>query len=129
MGFCERTKQGADGGEPEESDGGSSEVFEVLGEPAAAPEPSEGALDHPSLGQHLETCDVGTCDDLDLPVGDGGERRGDPRASIGGVADDLAEEWKQRARVLEERRGGGGGGGVGGGGGGGGGGGRGGGGG
>ena len=41
--------------------------FEVLGEPAAAAEPSKGALDHPTAGKQFEPFgDVGSLDDLDV---------------------------------------------------------------
>lgn len=64
-----------------------------VGEPAAAAEPSEGALDVEiakrarALGENFEARYIGAFDDFDLPVGDGGKRRGDPRSLIGGIGD------------------------------------------
>ncbi len=43
--------------------------FAILGEPAIATEPGEGALDHPSPGQELEALrGIGTLDDLQCPL-------------------------------------------------------------
>ena len=103
MGSCESAEQEPDRREPEEGDGGAGEVVEVFGEPAAAPEPGEGALDDPAFGKDREASGVGALDDLDLPVGDGAERRGDPRALIGGIGDDVGEERKELACVFEKR--------------------------
>ena len=50
-------------------DGAFEGGFEVLGEPSAAAEPGEGALDHPSAWQELEAVfgGVGAPDDLEGP--------------------------------------------------------------
>jgi hypothetical protein len=48
---------------------------EVFREAPVAVEPSEGALDHPSPGQHLEALGlIGSFDDLDFPLADELER-------------------------------------------------------
>ena len=44
----------ADRGEPEERQGIAGEIFEILGQPSAAVEPCEGALDDPTPRQDLE---------------------------------------------------------------------------
>lgn len=97
-------QQEPDGGEAEEGDGGAGKVFEVLGGLAATAELSEGAFDDSVFGQDMEAGGVGALDDLNLPVGDGGERGGDARALVGGVGDDLGQEGKKLAHVLQERR-------------------------
>ena len=49
---------------------------EVLGETAVAPQPCEGAFDHPLAGQDFEAlCAVGSLDDLERPFADFGQRR------------------------------------------------------
>ena len=46
----------------------SDGCLEVFGESPAASEPGEGAFDHPSTGQQLESFDaLGSLDDLDGP--------------------------------------------------------------
>jgi hypothetical protein len=44
--------ESADVGDEQPSDSTGDSCFEVLGEPAAATEPSERALDYPSARQH-----------------------------------------------------------------------------
>ena len=53
-------------------DSAAAEVLIILGEPPAAVDPGDGALDDPSLGQHLEAfLTLGPLDDLKLPGGSG----------------------------------------------------------
>jgi len=59
----------ANRGEAEKSECVSVEVFEILGQPAAAIEPSESALDNPTSRQKRKPFGlVGAFDDFDLEV-------------------------------------------------------------
>ena len=49
----------------EEGERAAVEIFPILGEPAAAAKPTDGALDNPALGQDEETLGlIATADDL-----------------------------------------------------------------
>ena len=53
----------------QESERLAIEVLPILGEPAAAIEPSDGAFDDPSLGHDLESdCGVGSLDDFNIEM-------------------------------------------------------------
>jgi hypothetical protein len=72
-------------------------ILPVLGKPAAAIEPSEGALDDPPLWQHGESVGlIGSPDDLDAQVragtGDGG---GEAWSLVGGVGEQRSQERVQ----------------------------------
>jgi hypothetical protein len=54
-------------GEMDIGDGEAGPVFEVLGEAMASTEPSEGSLDDPALGQHLEAFGLTGAFDDHLP--------------------------------------------------------------
>ncbi len=59
----------ANRGEAEKDKGVEAEVFEILGQPAAAIEPSESALDNPTSRQKRKPFGlVGAVDDFDLDV-------------------------------------------------------------
>jgi len=56
-------------GEVEKSERVSGEIFEILGQPAAAIKPSESAFDNPTSRQKLEPfCPIGAFDDFDLQM-------------------------------------------------------------
>src|ERR687894_623939 len=65
----------ADHGQADEGCGFAGVALVVSGEPAAAADPSEGALDDPALREDDEAVPVAAADDLKLPeasAGDGG---------------------------------------------------------
>ena len=79
-------------------------ILEVLGQPSAAAEPSQSALDDPAFGKDLEARHVGASDDLEVP---GAERldtgrRG--RALIGTVGDDALKEAKLATQAAKHRQ-------------------------
>jgi hypothetical protein len=53
--ITELSEHEAKGGETEESECVTGQVFKILGLPATPVEPGEGALDNPSFGQDHET--------------------------------------------------------------------------
>jgi hypothetical protein len=92
------------------------EALPILGQAAAAIEPSDGALDDPSLGQDGKAlCCIGTLDDfhVDLPedFANGGLK---DRPLIAAVGLELQQEWMQAkqcghhqhpaATILDVRR-------------------------
>ena len=92
----------ADGGEFQEGKTAAVEIFPVLGETAAAIEPSNRALDDPTLGElHESFGAVGSFDDFGFEIGqDFGEAVGKNRTLIGAVGKQRPKEWK-----LAEQRG------------------------
>ena len=71
--------------------------FEVLGEPAAASEPSEGAFDHPAAGKEFKPFgDVGSLDDLDGPFSHLGQGVPQFVAGIAAIGEDVTQPWIER---------------------------------
>ena len=101
---CQPAQHEADGGEEDEGDGAACEVLEILGEPSAAIEPGDRALDDPAFGQEFEARAIAAFDDLESPIGDGAEELFELGALIGAVADDLLKKGKQPPHRLEQRR-------------------------
>jgi hypothetical protein len=63
--IAELSQHEADGGEAQEGERRTIEVLPVLGEPSAAVEPGERALDNPALGQYDKSLGlIGPLDDL-----------------------------------------------------------------
>jgi hypothetical protein len=65
--ITELSEHEADGGEAEESECVTGQVFKILGRPATPVEPGEGALDNPSFGQDHELSQLGPFNDFDFP--------------------------------------------------------------
>jgi hypothetical protein len=81
------------------------EVLEVLGEPAAAPEPGEGPFHDPALGQRHEARAVATLHDLQPPSSDPGHRRRGRLALAGASGEDHPDEPEQPTRGPQKRHG------------------------
>lgn len=79
--------------------------LEVASEAAVAADPSYGALDDPALRQHDEFVLVVASDDLDLPTAGAGDGGGHLRPLMACIADDALDEWKQPARLTQQRLG------------------------
>ena len=55
----------------DEGEGLAVQAFPILGQPAAAVEPGDGAFDNPAPGQHDEAFGlIGAFDDFDVELGD-----------------------------------------------------------
>jgi hypothetical protein len=80
-------------------------VFPVLGQPAAAVEPGDGAFDAPALGQHDEALGpIGALDDLGFQTRqDAGQSAVKDRPFIGAVGEQLSQEGKQSEQCREQR--------------------------
>ena len=74
--------------------GSPIEVLPILGEPSAAVEPSNGAFDDPSLGQHCKSFDlIGALDDVGFEMGqDFRECLLEMRSLVGGIGKELLQE-------------------------------------
>ena len=71
--------------------------FEVLGEPAAAAKPGEGALDHPAAGKQFKPLgDVGPLDDLDGPFSNLGQGVTQFVAGIAAIGEDVPQPRIER---------------------------------
>jgi hypothetical protein len=70
--------------------------LEVLGEPSAASEPAEGALDHPpSREQHEALGGIGSFDDFEAPLADPGQGVAQLVAGIAAIGEDVAQPRAQ----------------------------------
>jgi len=80
-------------------------VFPILGEPAAAVEPGEGALDDPALRQRDEAFDViGAVDDLGFEMREeAGQGALKDRPLVGAVGEQFSQEGKQSEQGRERR--------------------------
>jgi len=103
--IAEFSEHEADGGELEEGECVVVEVFPVLGKSAAAVEPSDGALDNPTLGQHDEALGlIGSLDDLGFDPGeDVGQGIVKDRPLIGAVGEQFSEKGEQAEQRRQER--------------------------
>ena len=77
-------------------------TLEVFGEPAAATDPSQGALDDPAFGKNDEAMQFVAFDDLDGPCARLCERRRELRPLIVGVGEDAFDEGEAAARATVE---------------------------
>jgi len=95
---CEPAGQSADVGDKDPSDGAFDGRLEVLGQPAAAIEPSEGAFDHPTARQQYETLGgIASFDDLDGPLPHFCECFFQLVAGIAAIGEDVAQPGIQLA--------------------------------
>ena len=102
----ESSEHEPDARQPDEGDGGSVEVFVVLGQAPAAVDPGDGAFHDPASWNDLETLGLrGTLDHLDPP---GGIGHGPVQllAAVGAVGEDRLQEGKQPAGVaIQDQKG------------------------
>ena len=75
----------------------------VSGEPAAAADPGEGALDDPALREDDEAVPVAAADDLKLPEASAGDGGFHLLPLVAGVADDALDEREAPSRLPEQR--------------------------
>ena len=95
----------ADRGEAQEGEALAVEVLPILGEPAAAIEPCDGALDDPSLGQDRKSFDVvGALDDLGFEIRQHARQAVVEGGSlIGRVGKELGQDWMQPEHRGEQQ--------------------------
>ena len=92
-------------GEVEKSERVSGEIFEILGQPAAAIKPSESAFDNPTSRQKLEPFSlIGAFDDFDLQMRQdfGGSLLKD-RALISAISKELLQKRIQTEQSGENK--------------------------
>ncbi len=95
----ESSQHEPDVGDADESDGGSVEVFVVLGEAPASVDPGDGAFDDPASGDDLEAPGRGgTLDHLDPPRGIG-QGPAQLLAAVGAVGEDRLKGKGNSRRV------------------------------
>ena len=102
---CDPSEHEADHAEAEEGEGVAGEVLEVLGQPSAATEPSEGPLDDPALRERHEALLAGPADDFQAPTpgpGDGARGRS---TLVGTIGEDHLHEREQPASGAQQRDG------------------------
>jgi hypothetical protein len=100
--ITEFSEHEADGSEAQESERLAIAIFPILGEPAAAIEPSDSAFDDPSFGDDLEAdCIIGSLDDFNVEVREAFcDRVGELRSLIAAVSKQFVQERKH----PEQRR-------------------------
>src|SRR5580658_780603 len=104
--MTEFSEHEADGCEAEESERGSSEIFPVLCQPAAAVEPPDGAFDDPSFGQNDKAFgSIGTTNDFsDETRRDARESLMEHRPGIGAITMNVAPGTPSNSRQLPRKR-------------------------
>ena len=92
-GVAKFSKHEADGSKTQECEPLAIEILPILGQPAAAVEPGNSALDNPALGKHGEFVQCVALDDLDLEIRqEFGERSHEFTSLITGIGKELLQE-------------------------------------
>ena len=93
------------GSEAQESERLAIEVLPILGEPAAAIEPSDGAFDDPAFGHEFEAdCGIRSLDDFNFNVGKCFcERVGELRPLIAAVGEEFLQEGKHPKQCRHDQ--------------------------
>ena len=103
--ITEFSEHESNGRELDEGERVAVEVLPVLGQSAAAVEPGDGAVDHPTPGLDDEALHpIGSLDDLGLEIGqDAGQGAVKDRAPIGAVGEQFPEKGKQTEQGRQPR--------------------------
>ena len=103
--ITEFSEHESNGRELDEGERVAVEVLPVLGQSAAAVEPGDGAVDHPTPGLDDEALHpIGSLDDLGLEIGqDAGQGAVKDRALIGAVGEQFPEKGKQTEQGRQPR--------------------------
>lgn len=88
--------------EADEGCDGCGMTLEVPHQSSVSADPGEGPLDDPSFWQHDEAVEVGTLDDLDLPVTGGGHDRGHFRPLISSIGEDSLNKRKSPPGLAQK---------------------------
>lgn len=75
-------------------------TLEVFGETAAAADPSQGALDDPTVGKNDEAMQLVTFDDLQFPGAGLGDGCGCFPSLVAGIGEDALDEGKKATRTT-----------------------------
>src|SRR3954469_10845434 len=101
---CEAAGEKAEVGQEDPCGCAGDRCLEVFGEAAAAAEPGEGALDHPSPGEEVEAFDAGRAlNDLNRPGAASGDRALQLRAAIDTVGEDMIKLGKVSPQRTQQR--------------------------
>jgi hypothetical protein len=76
-------------------------TLEVFGETAAAADPSQGALDDPTVGKNDEAMQLVTFDDLQFPGAGLGDGCGCFPSLVAGIGEDALDEGEGAARLPQ----------------------------
>src|SRR5215469_17699806 len=105
-GLCKPANEKPEMGDEEPGGCAGDGSFKVFGQAAAAAEPREGALDHPSSRQQLEAFDAGRAlDDLDGPSPAMRERLDQLIATINAIGEDVVQLGEFDPQALQQRDG------------------------
>lgn len=99
------SKHDADHCETDEGDDGAGMALEVTGEPSVARYPGKGPFNDPSFGKNDELVQVGTLDDLELPIASSGHDGGHPGSLIAGIGEDFGDRRKAASGVAQQAAG------------------------
>src|SRR5215218_10296338 len=99
--LCEPAGEQADGSDENPCDTAFDARLEVLGQPAAAAKPGEGALHHPPAGQHHKALRAPrsprSFDDVDCPAAEFGQSVAQLVALLGAISKEVAQPRIKRA--------------------------------
>jgi hypothetical protein len=95
----------ADGGPAQEGEGAAVEALPVLGQPATAVEPGDGAFDNPAPGQDDEPlCRIGALDDRDADLAaDAAQSVLELRSLVAAVGIELEQERMQAEQRAHQQ--------------------------
>src|SRR6202035_1762100 len=100
----ETTREHANAGEKDPRLSAGDGCLEILSKPPAAVEPCKCAFDDPASRLGFESSDaLRTCDDLDLPFAELGDRGKQLRAAVHTVGEDVTQPGKDQADVFQQR--------------------------
>jgi hypothetical protein len=101
-GITKFSEHEADGGEFDEGQRCTREIFEVLGEPAAAVEPGKCPFDDPAFGQDFEALGlIGALDDFDVDLR---QHLGEGFLKLRPLITAIGKELFQKREQAEQRR-------------------------
>lgn len=101
--WCQAAEHDADHGHADEGGSDAAVPLEVADQTPIGADPSDGALDDPTLRQHDEAVPVAATHDLDFPCASARDGCRHLRPLIAGIADDALDEGEQPACLTQQR--------------------------